>query len=199
MNTDTDPRVAEAMWCLPPNLPTHAGRLEPEPGHRFGAIYYTPQQMREYAAQAVVAALDAKVPSAPVGRICTHPPGCTLCAWCGFRATTPPTGKTENEIDRLETEVARLNAELQEVRKGAWPLSYHDVEFQVGDGYRQKLSEAPFELMITCTRVGAWELFGKNIGLNERELLAGEYCSTPLRLYVAGRQIVGAAPEAPKP
>jgi hypothetical protein len=97
--------------------------------------------------------------------------------------------------DRLQKQRA-AEAELQEVRKDAGPLSYRDVEFQVGDGYRQKLSEAPFELMITCTRVGAWELFGKNIGLNERELLAGEYCSTPLRLYVGGRQILGAAPEA---
>jgi hypothetical protein len=35
--------------------------------------------------------------------------------------------------------------------------------------------------------------------LNERELLAGEYASTPLRLYVAGRQILGASMTKEKP
>jgi hypothetical protein len=100
--------------------------------------------------------------------------------------------------DRLQKQRA-AEAELQEVRTDAGPLSYRDVEFQIGDGPREKLFDAPFELMIMCTRVGAWELYGKHISLNERELLAGEYASIPLRLYVAGRQILGAAPEAPKP
>jgi hypothetical protein len=100
--------------------------------------------------------------------------------------------------DRLQKQRA-AEAELQEVRTDAGPLSYRDVEFQIGDGPREKLFDAPFELMIMCTRVGAWELYGKHISLNERELLAGEYASTPLRLYVAGRQILGASMTKEKP
>jgi hypothetical protein len=38
--------------------------------------------------QALAAAFNAMAPAAPV---CTHPPGCLSCNWCGFESPRVPT------------------------------------------------------------------------------------------------------------
>jgi hypothetical protein len=70
--------------------------------------------------------------------------------------------------------------------------TYHDVEFQIGDGPRERIFNEGYSLMITCTRAGGWELWGgTSHDTNERVLMAGEYNAVPLCLYVAGVQICG--------
>lgn len=69
--------------------------------------------------------------------------------------------------------------------------SYHDVEFEFEGQPRIKLFDAPFNVMITCTRVGGWELWEMRgaEGPNER-ILAGEYRKPSLRIWVAGNLVV---------
>jgi hypothetical protein len=64
--------------------------------------------------------------------------------------------------------------------------TYHDLEFQIGDEPRRKLSDEPFAFQITCTRAAGWELWvhGRHMAV-----VAGEFHTVPLRLYVAGVQI----------
>lgn len=68
--------------------------------------------------------------------------------------------------------------------------SYHDVYFQFDDGPKTRLFDAPFSVMISCTRVGGWEL---NEWTGEHYTVrAGEYNELhPLRLWVADTQICG--------
>lgn len=63
-------------------------------------------------------------------------------------------------------------------------LSYHDVEVEFGE-VREKVFNLPFNIKLTCTRVGGWELWDQD------KLLAGEYGEVPLKVYVAGNLICG--------
>lgn len=66
--------------------------------------------------------------------------------------------------------------------------SYHDVEVEF-DGKRVRLFDAGYGLMLTCTRMGGWELWNKWAG--KEELLAGEYHTIPLRVIVDGVVVCG--------
>jgi len=73
-------------------------------------------------------------------------------------------------------------------------FSYHDVEVEF-NGIREKIFNLPFNLMLTCTRVGGWELWESTVDTVslklDYKLIAGEYNETPLKIYVDGIQILG--------
>jgi hypothetical protein len=66
----------------------------------------------------------------------------------------------------------------------AEPRSYHDIEVEF-DGKRVRLFDAPFSWNLMCARTTGWQL-------RENEtLLAGEYDTMLLRVYVAGQLVCG--------
>lgn len=66
--------------------------------------------------------------------------------------------------------------------------TYHDVEVEWG-GKRVRLFDAGYGLLLTCCRVAGWELWNRWGG--KEELLAGEYHTTPLKVFVAGQLVCG--------
>lgn len=62
--------------------------------------------------------------------------------------------------------------------------SYHDLHITTAELPRTSIFDLPYELMVTCTRGGGWELYRNN------RLIAGEYDENGLRLDVAGHVIV---------
>lgn len=66
--------------------------------------------------------------------------------------------------------------------------TYHDVEVEFG-GKRIRLFDASYGLLLRCTRATGWELW--NTWDGTEELLAGEYHTTPLRVFVAGVVVCG--------
>lgn len=71
--------------------------------------------------------------------------------------------------------------------------SYHDLHITTALTPRTSIFDLPFNVRVTCTRLGGWELWGKTRGDHqpELELIAGEYHDTNgLRLDVAGHVIV---------
>lgn len=76
--------------------------------------------------------------------------------------------------------------------KGLVPraMSYHDVSVEWGGRAPELLFNLPFNLMLTCTRCGGWELYD-NVGQPTERLLAGEYNDAKLIVRVAGEVICG--------
>ena len=66
--------------------------------------------------------------------------------------------------------------------------SYHDLHITTADMPRRAVSALPFDLMVTCTRAGGWELW-RVTGPQTQEVIAGEYGGPGLRLDVAGHVI----------
>lgn len=62
--------------------------------------------------------------------------------------------------------------------------SYHDLHITTRNFPRTALFNLPYDLMITCTRVGGWELWQNN------KLIAGEFDDEGLLLDVGGDVIV---------
>ena len=71
--------------------------------------------------------------------------------------------------------------------------SYHDVEIEIitdESTNRMLLFNMPYGVELECTRVGGWRLWNC-----WTELLAGEYDTPQLKVYVKGHQICGAEDE----
>lgn len=70
--------------------------------------------------------------------------------------------------------------------------TYHDLYITTPHIQRRSIGSLPYELMITCTRAGGWELWRMNVHGISDELLAGEYAHPDqwLVLDVAGHVIV---------
>lgn len=62
--------------------------------------------------------------------------------------------------------------------------SYHDLHITTAFIPRTSIFNLPFNLMVTCTRLGGWELWESQV------LLAGEYSQNGLILDVDGNVIV---------
>jgi hypothetical protein len=69
--------------------------------------------------------------------------------------------------------------------------SYHDVEVEFG-GNRYRLFDVSYGLMLTCTRMGGWELWNRWDGKDE--LLASEYGTIKLTVIVDGIVVCGEVP-----
>lgn len=70
-------------------------------------------------------------------------------------------------------------------------MSYHDLYITTATIPRTRLFNLPFALMVTCTRVGGWELLDCSKGIAEARILAGEYAGPAwLVLDVNGHTIV---------
>lgn len=68
-------------------------------------------------------------------------------------------------------------------------MSYHDVSVEWGGRAPELLFNLPFNLMLSCTRVGGWELY-QHDGKDYLRI-AGEYHTTKLIVRVAGEVICG--------
>lgn len=53
--------------------------------------------------------------------------------------------------------------------------SYHDLHITTEWLQRTSIFNMPLNLMVTCTRVGGWELWDTSGGMRDAKLLAGEY------------------------
>jgi hypothetical protein len=62
--------------------------------------------------------------------------------------------------------------------------SYHDLHITTATVPRTSIFNLPFNLMVTCTRGGGWELWESQV------LMAGEYSQNGLILDVDGHVIV---------
>lgn len=67
-------------------------------------------------------------------------------------------------------------------------VSYHDLHITTAEMPRRSIFNLPYNLMVTCTHAGGWELWRR--GVFRETLLAGEFCSRGLRIDVAGHVIV---------
>lgn len=67
--------------------------------------------------------------------------------------------------------------------------SYHDLYITTAEIHRTRLFDLPYGLMVTCTRVGGWELW-QSQSFAEKKLIAGEYDTHGLVLDVDGTVIV---------
>ena len=67
--------------------------------------------------------------------------------------------------------------------------SYHDLEIETAEITKTSIFNLPYALRVTCTRTGGWELW------EGEQLLAGEYDSNWLRLYVGETVIVDSQKE----
>ena len=67
--------------------------------------------------------------------------------------------------------------------------SYHDAVVTL-NGVDYCLFDEPYDLMITCTRAGGWELW-RNRGstVHEAKLLGGEYSGDDFKISIAGHII----------
>ena len=68
--------------------------------------------------------------------------------------------------------------------------SYHDLHITTEKIPRTSIFNLPFNLMVTCTRVGGWELWDTSAGISNSVRLAGEYEYDWLVLDVAGHVIL---------
>jgi hypothetical protein len=68
--------------------------------------------------------------------------------------------------------------------------SYHDLHITTAELPRTSIFNLPFNLMVTCTRTGGWELWRMDGGEGKETLIANEYGANGLRLDVAGHVIV---------
>lgn len=77
--------------------------------------------------------------------------------------------------------------------------SYHDLHITTDELPRTSVFNLPFNLMVTCSRTGGWELWrmGMALGEGKEALLAGEYDENGLRLDVAGHVIVDSLTKIP--
>jgi hypothetical protein len=66
------------------------------------------------------------------------------------------------------------------------PPSYHDLHITTETISRMSIFNLPFNLIVTCTRTGGWELWDATGGLKDAKLLAGEYNSNWIVLDVNG-------------
>jgi hypothetical protein len=67
--------------------------------------------------------------------------------------------------------------------------TYHDLHITTATIPRTSIFNLPFGVIVTCTRVGGWEVWNRWDGIEE--LLGGEYHITKwLRLDVGGHVIV---------
>ena len=69
-------------------------------------------------------------------------------------------------------------------------MSYHDLFITTENISRTSIFNLPFSLMVTCTRVGGWELWDISSGFSDAVRLAGEYDNNWLVLDVAGHVIL---------
>jgi hypothetical protein len=67
--------------------------------------------------------------------------------------------------------------------------SYHDLHITTENIPRTSIFNLPYNLTVTCTRIGGWELWDRD-GMQGWNLLAGEYDSKWLILDVDGNIIV---------
>jgi hypothetical protein len=70
-------------------------------------------------------------------------------------------------------------------------MSYHDLYIETKELKRTSIFNLPFAVLVTCTRVGGWQVW------NRKELIAGEFDYKGLRLDVHGIVIVDSL--TPKP
>ncbi|QDH83663.1 hypothetical protein [Achromobacter phage Motura] len=68
------------------------------------------------------------------------------------------------------------------------PRSYHDLFITTPDIERTSISDLPFPLMVTCSRLGGWELWSGCSA--DSKLLAGEYHSKGIKLECQGVVLV---------
>lgn len=68
------------------------------------------------------------------------------------------------------------------------PHSYRDLEIETAEIPKTSTFNLPYDLSVTCTRAGGWELWD-NSGSTSR-LIAGEYDTNWLRLTVGDTVIV---------
>lgn len=99
---------------------------------------------------------------------------------------------------RLLTEAAKPKEPAVQVWPPQTSPSYHDVHIQTKQIPRKSIFDLPFNVMLTCTRLGGWELWEAG------KLLAGEYDppNAPLgclRVDVAGHVIVDSIPKPVPP
>lgn len=95
------------------------------------------------------------------------------------------------EIGRLTAELERYRSECERLKNRPAQLSasYHDLHITTAELSRSSIFNLPYNLMITCTRVGGWEVWRID-GANRQTRIAGEFYDAGLRLDTAGRIIV---------
>ena len=70
-------------------------------------------------------------------------------------------------------------------------MSYHDLFITTESIQRTSIFDLPFNLMLTCTRIGGWELWDVSDGIAKARVIAGEFDSKKwLALDVAGTVIL---------
>ena len=74
---------------------------------------------------------------------------------------------------------------------GVQKRTYNDVEVEF-NGNRKRLTDSSYGLRLTCTRASGWELW--NIWGYKEELLAGEFHTNPLTVFVGGDVVCGIVP-----
>ena len=73
--------------------------------------------------------------------------------------------------------------------------SYHDLEIETDKIPKTSIFDLPWGVSVTCCRVAGWELWQHHM-TSGAKLLAGEFSSNWLRLYVGETVIVDSEPEA---
>lgn len=70
--------------------------------------------------------------------------------------------------------------------------SYHDLHITTPDLPRTSIFNLPFNVQVTCTRAGGWQVWHRPVREAQDVILAGEYAGNEkaLRLDVAGHVIV---------
>jgi hypothetical protein len=95
-----------------------------------------------------------------------------------------------NSCPNDETHSKTCRCDCHPKKEPARPLSYHDIHITTEKIFRTSIFNLPFNLMVTCTRVGGWELWDTSGGISTAVLLAGEYDDSWLVLDVAGHVIL---------
>ncbi|UTC29188.1 hypothetical protein BAMBUS_01060 [Brevundimonas phage vB_BpoS-Bambus] len=76
--------------------------------------------------------------------------------------------------------------------------SYHDLHLTTEDMERTSIFDLPYNVAVTCTRAGGWQVWHKPDPSGPARQLAGEFAGDGqgLRLDVAGHVIVDSLPKA---
>jgi hypothetical protein len=106
--------VSAPVEAVPQDEPAEAIAVGDDGLHTVARLYYTGMGSRRYRR-----ASTQDGPGEPLCFLSTAKAALARVRALHAAITPPQSGKTENEIDRLETEVARLTAELQEVLNDA--------------------------------------------------------------------------------
>ena len=96
---------------------------------------------------------------------------------------------TNEQIEKaMEILTGTHNAPSYPTKGTGDKLGYHDVEIEY-KGVRSRLFDSPYNITLTCTRTGGWELWAHWNG--EEINLASEYGEPRLKVYIKGVCICG--------